>query len=176
MLEAVRQTCQRYYDEIPAGTGQAIAKSALYSFAASAILFSTRPSSVNLSRPVVAAGVSALASSIHALTAPLFNKVFDRNDPPYLHSEIVKLFVDMALVHVAVQQTPLKACAEIFGTMSKTHVFVLYSSELLRSTAKLILGIISLLDPYGSRHVREFCENRLGIDLSRPATPIYISL
>jgi hypothetical protein len=81
MIASFNNVCQNYYNHLPANTVRSVGQSALFSFSA-CFLFVTLPQGnqagqmSNLLRPIVVAGIAALASSIHALMNPLFEFIF----------------------------------------------------------------------------------------------------
>lgn len=98
MFDTIRQKCQEYYDQIPPDTLSKMAKSALFSFSISLILLNKRSPGApwNLSKPLLNAGVAALASFVYALTAPLFNALFGDKHLRF-HREIMKNLVVVTL-------------------------------------------------------------------------------
>ena len=110
MLDAIRQSCQNYYNGIPADTFSKAGKSALYTFTVTWIWTTTTvvtskltPEHLifNTGRPLFAAGVALSASLIYSLTAPFFNKIFGDNRMRF-HSEIIKQMINTALTSVLI--------------------------------------------------------------------------
>lgn len=91
VLSAINQACQSYYANLPRKIFPTIAKSAGYTFAA-ALFFSNRnvQGAIDISRPLLHAGIAALASAIHALMTPLFDQVFGKSNTGDVLSEFVK--------------------------------------------------------------------------------------
>lgn len=91
VLATISQAFQNYYDELPMEIIPTIGKSAIFTFTVSAI-FSSRNAegAFDATRPLLKAGVAALASTIHALLTPLFNKVLGRNTTLEILDELVK--------------------------------------------------------------------------------------
>ena len=101
MLDAIRQSCQNYYDDIPPDTLPTMAKSAIFSFSWT-ILFNRVPRQPwDITRPLFHAGVAALATLIYSLTTPIFNKIFGDNQI-LLHREIMKSFVDFSVTTIII--------------------------------------------------------------------------
>jgi hypothetical protein len=99
MLDSVRKSCQNYYDQIPAGSGQAVVKSALCNFVLHIVLTRTPGQAWDVQKPLVYAGLGALASCIYSLTAPIFNYAFE-DDRILLHRESLKVFLVQAITTV----------------------------------------------------------------------------
>lgn len=76
-ISAIKDAFTIYSDELPNEILPTISKSFLYTFAV-ALLFSTRAAngSYDMSAPFIKASVAALASTIHALATPMFNRTF----------------------------------------------------------------------------------------------------
>lgn len=87
VLEAIKQTFVNYYDELPENIAPTIAKSAFYTFTASLIIAgaSSKEKAFDMTKPLIYAGVAALASFIHALVTPLFNKIFGTRQRDAFH-------------------------------------------------------------------------------------------
>ncbi|MBA2369979.1 MAG: hypothetical protein H0V82_13325 [Candidatus Protochlamydia sp.] len=113
MLDAIQTACYNYYQEIPINSTRAVARSAILSFVASLII-SNQPhqSALNFSRPLMAASVGALASTINALTAPFFKWMFG-NKKYHIHQELIRVFVDLTLTQSIIN----------YGTSHKVNLF-----------------------------------------------------
>jgi hypothetical protein len=76
VFAAIKQPFVSYYDELPSQIISTVAQSAFFTFTI-AVVFSGNPGqTADISRPLLNAGVAALASFVHALMTPFFNKVF----------------------------------------------------------------------------------------------------
>ena len=102
---AIGQSFVNYYDELPNDIISTVAKSAFYTFTI-ALLFSTKSveQTLDITRPLIKAGVAALASFIHALMTPLFNKVFGTTQLNAVH-ELVKSCVVAVLTSTVMNLT-----------------------------------------------------------------------
>lgn len=80
------QKFQSYYDNLPEKIFPTIGQSAGLSLAVGVLLSASLAGNglTDLSRPLLHAGVAAIASTIHALLTPLFNQIFgpSRTDNP----------------------------------------------------------------------------------------------
>lgn len=115
-----------YYSEIPFGTAQAVGKSIVYTFAVVVILSS------NIHRATVCAGVAALASTIHSLTAPAFGRLFNQERSSF--KDGAKVVIDLVITQLLVNRVtpykmdlivaaPLHVCwAILFPSKTKTYI------------------------------------------------------
>lgn len=91
VFSTISQACQSYYDNLPDAIFPSIAKSAGYSFTIALLLSARSPEgALDLTRPLIRAGVAALASTIHALMTPLFDKIFGPSRTSEGFYELVK--------------------------------------------------------------------------------------
>lgn len=76
-FSAIKQACTSYYDELPEAILPSVAKSAFFTFTV-ACVFSARAAngSYDMTVPLIKASAAALASTIHAIATPLFNRTF----------------------------------------------------------------------------------------------------
>ncbi len=95
MFQAIKDGFQNYYNQIPNETLSAIGRSAVYSFTYSFFL-GRHVNPLNLTTPLVSAGYAALASTIHAVTTPIFNYMFGNQDV-YFIQEFAKLCISISL-------------------------------------------------------------------------------
>jgi hypothetical protein len=111
MFSAVNQFSQNYYDQLPADGLKAAGLSVVFSFTASIVMLTLiTPSNQapnNLSRAGLAAGIAFLATSIHALTTPIFNYLFDNPNNQTLNGfqEFIKVVIDITLAHILINYT-----------------------------------------------------------------------
>ena len=106
MFEAIGRVCQDYYNDLPSDVLLKVGKSGLYSFTATFMFLhdgiKTAPvTHFNLRDPLSAAAITALASLIHGLTTPIFNKIFGNNELK-LHQELIKNLVVSSLTFVLI--------------------------------------------------------------------------
>lgn len=133
MLASIRQGFTDYYNALPNKVLIKTGASAVFSFALSVYLNSGpgKVSVVDLSKPLFSAGIAALASLIHGLATPLFNKLLGPR------VTWIEEFAKMTVVTVAAS-----AVVNAFSpTTNKISEFVLYAgwsmnciSSILNST------------------------------------------
>jgi hypothetical protein len=77
VVGAIYNKCQDYYEQIPEDLFSKMGKSALFTFTITFVFSKQTPGQpYNLSRPLFASGVAALASCIYGLSTPIFNMIF----------------------------------------------------------------------------------------------------
>lgn len=148
MLDAMRQKCQDYYDQIPADTLPVIAKSALFSFSISLILIDrTKP--YDLTQPLIKGGIAALAACIYSLTAPFFNGAFGDNRHLY-HRELLKMFVIVSLTTVIYNSLTI-------GKVSITALpmLTILSWNVIIASFDAAPAIIDHMDPAAAQEIRK---------------------
>ena len=108
IFDAIKQTCQTYYDQLPNDIPRTVCQSAIYSFTISMVFRNLRLGlPENLRQPFAAAGIAALASLVHALTTPLFNSLFGDQNVTYFR-ETLKYAINGTLVHLLFNSTSYK--------------------------------------------------------------------
>ncbi len=85
VFTAASQPFVAYYDALPQKTLETVAQSALFSFSATLFLTSTMNGKVDMTAPLINAAVASLASTIHALMTPLFDKIFNSSQLNWMH-------------------------------------------------------------------------------------------
>jgi hypothetical protein len=90
VFAAIKQPFVSYYDELPSQIISIVAQSAFFTFTIAVVFSGNLPGQTSdISRPLLNAGVAALASFVHALMTPFFNKVFGPTQLNPIH-EIAK--------------------------------------------------------------------------------------
>lgn len=102
VLAAVRQAADSYYQALPERVFSTVAKSAIYTFSAAILFTVSREKGIDLLRPLAKAAAAAVASLIHALMTPLFNKIFETQKAESLH-ELAKMGVVEILASAVVE-------------------------------------------------------------------------
>lgn len=106
MLDAIIEPIQNYYKELPDNTFTCVGRSALFSFVASVILSRGniprmfQSSLEDFRRPLFAATCAAVASLIHGLPTPLFNRLFGDDDQNMIHREFIKIVANVCLLKI----------------------------------------------------------------------------
>ena len=132
VLTAINNAFKNYYDELPNKIIPTIAQSAGISFAISILFAKSVNGTLDMSRPLLNAGVAALASTLHALATPLFNQVFGPSHTDRFFYEFIKSCIIGTLASAlvgSVQQRSLQITA-----------FKLYYMISLNSAAALLLS------------------------------------
>lgn len=182
MIQTIKQTCQNYYNQIPAGSLRAVCRSGLFSFTASLILFNSDPRAVNLIRPALAGTTAAVASSIHALIIPLFNYICGNHQSQW-YKELFLTCSSLALAHVGLNYALPSCNINLITTLSPLDRFVILSSSLVKIILQLPSSCIHLMGvdvivPELADSVRsksEYIAQCLGINLNRISTPVYFT-
>lgn len=147
-----------YYNELPDNTFTCVGRSALFSFVASVILNrGTMPSifrsSVEEFRgPLFAATCAAVASLIHGLMTPLFNKLFGDDDQNKVHRELIKNIASICLLKLS-----LLAVAGNVEELAARIFFI--PINYLRSMPLSAVDIIEALGSPPSAGVRQWCHD-----------------
>ena len=142
MLTDIHQRLNAYYDKIPSNTLVTIAKSAVFSFSVNVMTGGISNSSLNTySQPLMAAGIAALASLIHALMSPVFNSIFQNDHQTTFRQEWIKSLVSVGLTGFSLS----------YATNGKIdlltqQVFSLISLNLLKSILHLPLYVLSPIE------------------------------
>lgn len=107
MLDAIIEPFQNYYKELPDNTWTCVGRSAMFSFVASVVLARGNMPKIFQSSfeefryPLFAATCAAVASLIHGLMTPLFNRLFGDDDQNQYHREFIKMVIDISLLKFA---------------------------------------------------------------------------
>ncbi len=142
MFEAIGRVCKGYYDELPSDILQKVGKSGLYSFTVVFIRVPKGENWWNVRDPLFAAGITALASLIHGLTIPIFNKIFGNNELKF-HQETIKQLVVCYLTFVLIN----------YITTSKVNllsvkVFQMMSTNFLKTLLNIYPASCDWLDAH----------------------------
>jgi len=107
MFDMIQQRCLSYYDEIPVDTFPTIAKSAIFSFTITIImprLLSNRDLRFvyieEYTPALITAGLAAVATLVHAILSPIFNRAFGNNSQINVNQELMKYLLVTALTGV----------------------------------------------------------------------------
>jgi len=101
MFNVIQQRCLSYYNEIPVDTFPTIAKSAIFSFMISITRGELKLTSIEqYTRPLIAAGIAAVAALVHAILSPIFNTAFGNNNQITQYQEIMKSILVTGLTRV----------------------------------------------------------------------------
>lgn len=177
MLDAIQTACINYYQEIPAHSLQAVARSWVFSFTASLIL-SNQPhqTALNFARPLMAASVGALASTINALTTPFFNWMFG-NKEYRIHQELIRVLVDMTLTHNLIN----------FGTSHKVNLFApqlaaklvkfypFSHNIFMKIPFAIPTAIINIFSSNLAERIKTVFNNMWGVDIKNVTTSVYFT-
>lgn len=176
MLDAIKQTCQDYYDDLPPEALRKIAKSALYTFTASLwfargkdLYVNVPRDPYNIARPLFNAGTVALASLIYTLTTPMFNKIFGDKDI-LLPREIMKHIVNLTLTAVVISYLTTPKV-----NMAALTILGMFSSNLLASYIDISIRFCDWLDPRGGAGVRRMVQ-WVGLQTQPGSASIYLNL
>ena len=108
MLDAAIQSVQDYYNEIPDNTMVCVGTSAVFSFVVAIITHKGtsiakvfQSSLEDFRRPLFAATCAAMASLIHGLMTPFFNRIFGDNDQNKILREVFKWWFDVSLLKLS---------------------------------------------------------------------------
>ncbi len=169
VFEAIKQTCQTYYNELPNNIPRTVCQSAIYSFTISMVISNLRPSLPEIGRPLAAAGIAALASLVHALTTPFFNYLFGDQNANFFR-ETVKFTFNTTLVHLLFNSTTYKVnLITVHGNW-----FVPMGMNFLKSSFKLIPDLVDFLgEPQVANQIRTIYR-RLGLEIPLGANSTYI--
>lgn len=125
MLDALRHQCDQYYQEIPDHIPDAAFKSAVFSFAISAIL------SGNVDVGLRTAAVAATVSIISGLTMPIFRHYLaDQNKVMQWHRFAATQIVNLAITQFLVNSTTnyrINLMSSVFFTVIVSGVLMGFS-------------------------------------------------
>lgn len=170
MLNGINHCCKDYYDQIPANSLRAIGLSAVTSFTATLCFPKT-----DLSRPFLAAGIVGLAATIHAITAPIFNYIFDNKGVYNPYQEFAHILFNTTLTQILFNRvTPFNINLLNNDLVSFSNRYGMMTSSLIRIIADITLRALNYFEPLGSADARLELQN-LGINFSQ-TTPIYFTV
>ncbi|CUI16190.1 hypothetical protein PNK_0562 [Candidatus Protochlamydia naegleriophila] len=96
VIDAISNQIQSYYASLPSNTGAAACRSALYTFTA-ALLTANSWEQAQFNQPLRMGVIAALASVIHALIVPLFNRLFGHGEVRW-YQEGLKLAINLTII------------------------------------------------------------------------------
>lgn len=174
MFTPISQFCQNYYDQIPDDSLKTIAFSGVLSFVAEVFvitLSSPTNQTPNLTRSAFAFSIAVVAASIHAITTPIFNYLFDNPKHEFNgYQEYIQILVDITLTHVLINHT---TSINLITAMNlQNGNFIILPSNILKSSTDIGLRLLNLLDPTVSADLRHMIED-IGMDFNSNTTPIY---
>jgi hypothetical protein len=152
MLNAISQFCYDYYDQIPAHSLRAIGLSAVTTFTATVILLAASKGSnkaVDVSRPVLGAGIALMAATIHALTIPIFNYLFDNNGIYNPYQEAVHVVFSMTLTQLLINRVTSLNINLLTSNLWDPHKdsFVIWTSSYIRIIGDIMLRALAYSCP-----------------------------
>lgn len=185
MFAAIGQKFHDYYDQIPKDTLHTMARSAAFSFTATALTGALpAPSVVNTyttplmasstvidayARPLMASSIGVLATVINALLSPFFTAVFGNDDQVTLYQEFTKGVIVVGLIKLVVSY----ATGHKVDLIANTQFFFM-STNLIKSLFHILP---QLFDKGGYIQEANECRNFLkswGIDTPPGANTTYI--
>ncbi|MFI0435263.1 MAG: hypothetical protein ACH350_05990 [Parachlamydiaceae bacterium] len=90
MINQISQSFKSYYNDLPDHITRSILKSGALTFTLTVMCADKSNGMVNFENALVYAGLAALASTIHALTTPLFNYLLEKSDTSKPINETIK--------------------------------------------------------------------------------------
>lgn len=170
MISAIRQACQSYYSQLPVNMLPAMGRSAFFSFTASFILVAADSSkSIVLARPMITAGIACAASTIHALTNPLFNYIFENQEIQW-HQEIIRLVIDFTLTGLLLKQVTAYKVNEL---ALKKLALIFVSSHMARLIIDVPLSLLHVVDK-GAADTSKAWLTQWGIEFNTTTNPTYL--
>ncbi len=95
MIDTVMRNVNAYIEQMPGNVPEKVLKSGIYSFVLASVL------SGNLQAGALMGGIAATASTVHALTTPLFKRMIG-GDVAAWHQRACHQFVNLFITQVAV--------------------------------------------------------------------------
>lgn len=149
MFNNISKICNDYYNQLPADGLKSAGLSALYSFTASLIVIKLKtpinqmPS--NLSRAGLAAGIAFTAATINALTAPIFNYLYD-NPNNYFNcwEEFLRNITSLSLTHILINSTTAFKVNLLTAFNLKNENFIIFSTSLIKIAAYQAVNWVSI--------------------------------
>ncbi|MCE2982550.1 MAG: hypothetical protein LW832_03180 [Parachlamydia sp.] len=168
MFGIVESACKNYYTQIPEGSLRSIFKSGVYPFVISFVCVNyTKGAALNFTRPLASAAACTLASTIHALTAPFFEWLFE-NDKFYVHQEIIKFWIDLTLAHSLIHYaTPYKVA--LFTKQSWPLMINIASQNIFKLALVPFITLANAIKVDG----HQFLKTKFGVDMSQATPAIY---
>lgn len=179
MFNTVNQFCQNYYDQLPTDGLRAIGLSTILSFTASVTIITlTTPTNQmpnSLSRAGCVALISCLATSIHVVTHPIFNYVFDNpNDEFNGYQEFISTCIDITLSHILINYaTSYKVNLLTSMSISKEN-FIILPSSIVKITLDMLFRGLDYIYPGIRDEAYNDLKNEFNIDLKYSSTPVYL--
>lgn len=175
MLNAIRQTCQDYYNQLPRDTARTVLQSAMFSFTAALLIVkgkSMKESMVDYTRPLIASGVAALAATIHALATPFFNTIFGNSDQVTFYQEAFKVIIVRTLTNLLVYY----ASARTLNFITSQFLLELVSTNMVKSGAHLVPRAIDFLFNFNNYPAERARLRSWGLDTPDGANTTYLVL
>lgn len=186
MISNIGQFFSHYYNEIPPNSLRTIGCSAITSFVIT-ILFGgigKNNPAFDLTNTVLATGISTLATTIHALTHPIFNYIFHTHNGEFNgFKESAKILINSALTHSLINNlTPYKI--NFINNLlddEKRKVFLLIPSNVIKMGVDMGLRIVEKIENlvtgsnnayFGNNQIGNF----FGVNFSFNSTPMYITM
>lgn len=178
MFATVQQACQDYYDQIPEHSLRSIGLSAMMSFTATLVILSyqteiNRP--VSFSRPVLAAAVGVVASTVQAVTTPIFNYLFDTSSNQFngFH-ECFKRIIVICLTQILFNRATSHNINLVnSGLYFQDANFVTFESNIAKVSFDIGIRICEFFGtPQG---YRQYVEYLFGVNFNSNSNPIYIA-
>jgi hypothetical protein len=151
MFSPVINLCQSYYHHLPDDTLQTVSKSAAFTFSIAFVLGSPKIAQdpINMLRPLVAAGIAALASLIHALMTPLFDGMFGDRKINFFR-ETIKWVIVSACTTLIVNKL-LAAKIELVALPQ----YIPLSINYLKGALGTFPDMLELFDPQRATEIRD---------------------
>lgn len=175
-IDTISNCIHSYYASLPRNTGAAAARSALYTFTASLLAVNPWGQAIHLTRPLCMGGVAALASLIHALTVPLFNRLFGYDEVKW-YQEGIKIVINVTLIHAL-----FKTSAMLKVDWMSRYVFHKAPLYLFSTTMSSFAGDLSTLilnwtvgwkDEAFPHHYKQWLRGR-GVDFNARSSATYL--
>ncbi len=167
MINEVNQFCKNYYDSIPAHSLKAIGLSAIGSFTVAILLFQKPDQATDFSRPAICAGITVVAASIHALTAPLFAFVFDNTGTYNPYQDIFQTICSIAFTEILINHS---VSYKVNLLSSKFCSHVVLPSALFKAAAAIAL--CELANQTFADNAQQNVK-KLGVDFNQNTTPVF---
>jgi len=174
ILDDFRQRCQDYYEQIPDNTWQTIAKSAVFSFTVVLITqgrvhnAKSAVSIDNYSRPLMAAGIGILATSIHAIATPIFTATFGNDNQltwyqEFIKNVVVRVLTTFLVIYIAGQNVDV-----LVGQ------FGFFSTNLIKSCFHLFPAVFDIVGNHTAAVQMRHTLHHWGLDTPDGANTTYI--
>ncbi len=169
IFNTVQDRFHVYYAQLPANTLPSMFRSALYSFSISFIIGGIDSRTIQLTRPLITAGVAGLATLIHALTNPFFNYIFE-NQRIKWHQEAIRFIIDVTATSLLVRQA---AAFKVQELIFQKAAFWFMSTHVARLGIDLTISCIGALDEEAVTQARNWL-GTWGIKFDTDDNPTYL--